>query len=326
MKRLLRRVWFSLLIVASPVAISPAFAETPWPQKPVRIVVPVSGGGSADILCRLVAERLAKLWNQPVNVDNQPGANGELGGEILARAPADGYSLLCSPPEPLTINQYLGKALAYDPDSFAPITVLASIPDVIAVRRDLPVNSVQELIAYAKSNPGKVSYASQGNGSPSHLAVQMFALMAGIDLLHVPSRTEVQALAGVAASRADIYIGNIATALRFGKAKDVRFLGLTARHRSSIAPAVPDAAEIGLPKLIAGVWFALAAPPGTPDAIVQKINADTVALLQRPDLRAKFEAQGAEPVGQGTAATAAFFKDEEARWSAVIKSANITLD
>lgn len=321
MKSLLRLVLVSLLLAASP-----ALAEGPWPQKPVRFVVPFPGGGSNDALCRIVAEKLSAAWNQPVIVDNRPGAGGNVGAEIVFHAPSDGYTLLCSPPGPLTINQYLYKSLPYDAAKFEPITVLALVPNVITARKDLPANTARELIAYAKANPGKVTYASQGNGSTSHLSAQMFATMAGLELVHVPYKGEGPALVDITASRVDIFIGNIAAALRFQKAKEVKFLGVTAKTRSPVAPDTPDAAEIGMPDLIASAWFALAAPPGTPDALVQRINADAAAALKLGDVRTKFLAQGAEPVGQSPAATGAFFKEEEARWSAVIKTANVILE
>ena len=314
------------MLVSLLLAAAPALADGPWPQKPVRIVVPFPGGGSNDALCRIVGEKLSATWNQPVIVDNRPGAGGNVGAEIVFHAPNDGYTLLCSPPGPLTINQYLYKSLPYDATKFAPITVLALVPNVITARKDLPANSAKELVAYAKANPGKVTYASQGNGSTSHLSAQMFATMAGLDLVHVPYKGEGPALVDITASRVDIFIGNIAAALRFQKAKEVKFLGVTAKSRSPVAPDTPDAAEIGLPNLIASAWFALAAPAGTPDALVQKINADVVAALKLEDVRTKFLAQGAEPIGQSPAATAAFFKEEEARWSAVIKTANVILE
>jgi tripartite-type tricarboxylate transporter receptor subunit TctC len=321
MRNVLRWALLSLLIVASP-----AFAQNLWPQKPVRMVVPFPGGGSADALCRIVGEKLSEAWKQPVIVDNRPGAGGNVGADIVAHAGSDGYSLLCSPPGPLSINQYLYKSLTYDATKFAPITVLALVPNVITARKDLPADNVKELVAYAKANPGKVTYASQGNGSTSHLSAQMFATIAGVELLHVPYKGEGPALVDITASRVDIFIGNIAAALRFEKAKEVKFLGLAAKSRSPVAPNVPDAAEIGMPGLIASAWFALVAPQGTPDAILQKINADAAAALKLADVREKFLSQGAEPIGQSTAATAAFIKEEEARWSAVIKTANVTLE
>src|SRR5438477_2846879 len=308
----------------------PAHAQTAplasYPQKPVRVIVPFPAGGSNDTLCRIVGDKLSAEWKQPVIVDNRPGAGGNIGAEIAYRADPDGYTLLCAPPPPLAINHNLYKSLAYDWSKFVPIIVLAQTPNVITARKDLPADTTQQLIAYAKANPGKVTYASQGNGSTSHLSAQMLATMAGLQLVHVPYKGEGPALVDITAGRVDIFIGNISAALRFEKTGQVKFLGLAARDRSPVAPNVPSAPEIGLPGLLASAWFAVVAPPGTPDAIVQKINADTAAALKQPDVRTKFLDQGAEPVGQDTAATASFIKDEERRWRDVIKSANVTLE
>jgi tripartite-type tricarboxylate transporter receptor subunit TctC len=315
-----------LLLIALLGAASPALGQGAFPTKPVRMIVPFPGGGSADTLCRIVGEKLAAAWSQPIIVDNRAGAGGNVGAEIAYRAEPDGYTILCSPPGPLSINQNLYKALGYDPTRFVPITVLAVVPNVITARPDFPANPTQELIAYAKANPGKVFYASQGNGSTSHLGAQMFATMAGIEMVHVPYKGEGPALLDIIGGRVDIFIGNIAAALRFEQARQVKFLGLTSRTRSSVAPNVPDAVEIGLPDLVVSAWFALVAPPGTPDEIVQKINAATAAALALPDVRSRFLEQGAEPAGGSTAATAAFIKEEEMRWRAVIRSANVTLE
>ena len=308
----------------------PAHAQTAplasYPQKPVRVIVPFPAGGSNDTLCRIVGDKLSAGWKQPVVIDNRPGAGGNIGAEIAYRADPDGYTLLCAPPPPLAINHNLYKSLAYDWSKFVPIIVLAQTPNVITARKDLPADTTQQLIAYAKANPGKVTYASQGNGSTSHLSAQMLATMAGLQLVHVPYKGEGPALVDITAGRVDIFIGNISAALRFEKTGQVKFLGLAARDRSPVAPNVPSAPEIGLPDLLASAWFAVVAPPGTPDAIVQKINADTAAALKQPDVRTKFLDQGAEPVGQDTAATASFIKDEERRWRDVIKSANVTLE
>ncbi len=320
MKSLARSLLVLLLLAA------PAFAQNAWPQKQVRVVVPFPAGGSNDTLCRIVAEKLGTAWNQPVIIDNRAGAGGNVGAEIAFRAEPDGYTLLCSPPGPLSINHNLYKTLPYDWTKFAPITLLALVPNVITARLDLPANTARELIAYGKANPGKLTYASQGNGSTSHLSAQMFATMAGIEMVHVPYKGEGPALIDIIAGRVDIFIGNIAAALRFEQAKQVKFLGLTGKARSTVAPHIPNAAEIGLPDLIASAWFALVAPPGTPDAVIQKINADAAKALALPDVRAKFLEQGAEPQGQSSVATAAFIKEEEARWRAVIKSANVTLE
>jgi len=297
-----------------------------WPQKTVRIVVPFPAGGSNDTLCRIVADKLSAGWKQPVIVDNRAGAGGNIGAEIAFASAGDGYTLLCSPPGPLAINHNLYSTLPYDWSKFVPVTVLALSPNVITARKDLPANTAQELIAYAKANPGKVMYASQGNGSTSHLSAQMLASQVGIEMVHVPYKGEGPALIDITAGRVDIFVGNISAALRFEKSGQVKFLGLAAGKRSPVAPDVPAAAEIGLPNLIASAWFAIVAPPGTPAAVVQKINRDTTAVLTLGDVHEKFLEQGAEPVGGTPAGTAAFIKDEEARWRAVIKSANVTLE
>ena len=310
-----------LLLVAGPV-----FAQGAYPIKQVRMVVPFPAGGSADVLCRIVGEKLSAAWSQPVIVDNRAGAGGNVGAEIAYRAEPDGYTLLCSPPPPLAINHNLYKTLPYDWTKFVPIAVLAIVPNVISARFDLPASNLKELIAYAKANPGKVTYASQGNGSTSHLSAQMLATMAGIEIVHVPYKGEGPALVDLTAGRVDIFIGNISAALRFENARQAKFLGLASRTRSPVAPDVPTTAELGLPDLIAITWFAFVAPPGTPDAIVQKVNADIVAALKLLDVRSRFLDLGAEPQGGTTAATASFIKEEEVRWRLVIRSANVTLE
>jgi len=302
-----------LLLVAGPV-----FAQGAYPTKQVRMVVPFPAGGSADVLCRIVGEKLSAAWSQPVIVDNRAGAGGNVGAEIAYRAEPDGYTLLCSPPPPLAINHNLYKTLPYDWTKFVPIAVLAIVPNVISARFDLPASNLKELIAYAK--------ASQGNGSTSHLSAQMLATMAGIEIVHVPYKGEGPALVDLTAGRVDIFIGNISAALRFEKARQAKFLGLASRTRSPVAPDVPTTAELGLPDLIAITWFAFVAPPGTPDAIVQKVNAEIVAALKLPDVRSRFLDLGAEPQGGTTAATASFIKEEEVRWRLVIRSANVTLE
>jgi tripartite-type tricarboxylate transporter receptor subunit TctC len=318
------RLLIAALLLAFP-AVSPTLAQT-WPQKAVRIIVPFPAGGSNDALCRIIADKLAGDWKQPVIVDNRAGAGGNIGAEIAYSAPGDGYTLLCSPPGPLSINHNLYKTLPYDWSKFAPITILALSPNVITARKDLPANTAQEFITWAKANPGKVTYASQGNGSTSHLSAQMLATQAGLSMVHVPYKGEGPALVDISAGRVDIFVGTISASLRFEKSGQVKYLGLAAKTRSPVAPTVPDAAEIGLPNLLASAWFGLVAPPGTPEAVVQKINVDTAAALKLADVRAKFLELGAEPQGESPQATAAFIKDEEMRWRDVIKTANVTLE
>ena len=307
-------------LLAAVLGAAPAFGQAGFPSKVVKIIVPFPAGGSADVLARIVGEKLSAKWGQPVVVENRVGAGGNIGAEAVFRADPDGHTILSSPPGPLAINLNLYKQLAFDPTKFVPVTVLAIVPNVITARLDLPANSVKDLIAYAKANPGKV-----GNGSTSHLSAQMFASMAGIELTHVPYKGEGPALVDIVAGRVDIFVGNIAAALRFQQAGKVKFLGVASARRSAVAQDTPAAPEFGMPDFIASAWFAFAMPPGTPNALAQQVNAATVEALKMPDVRQRYLEQGAEPVGNSTAEMAAFVRDEMVRWQKVIQSAKVTL-
>jgi tripartite-type tricarboxylate transporter receptor subunit TctC len=311
---------FSLAALFSATAFGQA-----WPGKPVRVTVPFPAGGSNDVLCRILGDKLSNKWGQPVVVENRAGAGGNIGAEAVFKADADGYSLLCSPPGPLSINHNLYKSLGYDPVKFVPVTVLAIVPNVVTARFDLPANSVKELIAYAKANPGKLTYASQGNGSTSHLSASMLQSMAGLELVHVPYKGEGPALVDIVAGRVDIFIGNLAAALKFHQAQRAKILAVASTRRSPVLPEVPTAIEAGLPGFVTSAWFGLVAPPGTPGAVVAKVNADAVEALRLPDVRAQFLEQGAEPVANTPAEMAAFVREEMARWQGVIRTANVTL-
>jgi tripartite-type tricarboxylate transporter receptor subunit TctC len=313
---------FALLLLVVPQLL---FAQGSYPNKTVRVIVPFPAGGSNDVLCRILGEKLSQKWGQPVVIENRAGAGGNIGADAVAKADADGYMLLCSPPGPLSINHNLYKSLSYDPAAFAPVTVLAIVPNVVTARMDLPANSLQELVAYAKANPGKINYASQGNGSTSHLSAAMFQSMAGLQMVHVPYKGEGPALVDIVAGRVDIFIGNLAAALRFHQTHRAKILAVASTRRSPVLPDIPTTVESGLPDFIASAWFGLVAPPGTPSAVVSRINADAVEALKLADVKARFLEQGAEPVGNTPAEMAAFVKEEMARWQKVIQSANVTL-
>ena len=314
-----------LLFAAAGIFSMPVLSQNAFPGKAVRVIVPFPAGGSADVLARIVGEKLSVKWGQPVVVENRVGAGGNIGAEAVYRADPDGYTILSSPPGPLSINHNLYKQLPFEPAKFVPITVLAIVPNVISAKTELPVNSVRDLVAYAKANPGRIVYASQGNGSTSHLSAQMFATMADVQLVHVPYKGEGPALVDIVAGRVDMFIGNIAAGLRFYQAGKLKFLAVASNRRSPVAPDVPTATEAGMPGFIASAWFAFVAPPGTPAPIVQQINAATVEVLKMPDVQKRFLEQGAEPVGNTTAEMAAFVKEEMVRWQNVIKTANVTL-
>jgi tripartite-type tricarboxylate transporter receptor subunit TctC len=318
------KLFKTVLFLYTAIFAAAAIAQ-PWPNKPVRVIVPFPAGGSADVLARIVSEKMSVKWGQPVIVDNRAGAGGNIGADAVYRADPDGYTILSSPPGPLSINLNLYDKLSYDPLRFVPVTVLAIVPNVVTARLDFPANSLKELISYAKANPGKVIYASQGNGSTSHLSASMLATMAGLELVHVPYKGEGPALVDVSAGRVDIFIGNLAAALRLQQAGRVKFLGLTSPKRSPVAPDVATTAEFGLPEFVSSAWFAMVLPPGTPAAIARDVHAAAAEALRLPDVREKFLAQGAEPIGQPPAETAAFIKEEMGRWQKVIKAANVTL-
>ncbi|HEY5019641.1 MAG TPA: tripartite tricarboxylate transporter substrate binding protein [Steroidobacteraceae bacterium] len=301
-----------------------AFAQG-YPGKVVHVIVPFPAGGSNDVLCRILGDKLSQKWGQPVVIENRAGAGGNIGADAVSKAEPDGTTLLCSPPGPLSINHNLYKSLSYDPAAFVPITVLAIVPNVVTARMDLPANSLQELIAYAKANPGKINYASQGNGSTSHLSAAMFQTMAGLQMVHVPYKGEGPALVDIVAGRVDIFIGNLAAALRYHQTHRAKILAVASARRSPVLPDIPTTVESGLPDFIASAWFGLVAPPGTPPAVVARINADAVEALKLPDVQSRFLEQGAEPVGNTPAEMAAFVKEEMARWQKVIQTANVTL-
>ena len=316
------------LVAAAAAAGLPAQAQdaATYPNKPIRIIVNFPPGGTVDVLTRTVAQKLAEKLGQPVLVDNRAGAGGNIGAAAVASAAADGYTLLSTPPGPMTINQNLYKDMPFDPARLAPVVMMASVPNVITVRNDFPASSVRELVAYIKATPGKVTYGSQGNGSTSHLTGQMFATMIGGDMVHVPFKGEGPALTELLGGRIDMFFGNISAVLKFRETKQVRLLGLASAKRGSMAPDVPSAIESGMPEFIASAWFAVAAPPGTPAAITGKLNAAIVDIMKLPDVREKFAAQGAEVVGGTPAEMTTFMNAERARWKRVIDTANVKID
>lgn len=297
-----------------------------FPQRPIKIVVNFPAGGTVDSLARIVGKKLSEKWGQPVTIDNRAGAGGNIGATVVYAADPDGYTLLASPPGPLSINQSLFKKLQYDPTKFVPITMLATMPNVITARADFPANSVKELITYAKANPGKVSYGSQGNGSTSHLSGQMLANMGGIDLMHVPYKGEGPALIDLVAGRVDLFVGNISAVVKLRQEKKVKFLGVASTRRTPVASDVPTAVEAGLPGFEASAWFALVAPPGTPNAIAQKIHGAVVEALKMPDVQQKVLAFGGEVVGNSPNELSDFMASERIRWKRVIDTANVTVD
>jgi tripartite-type tricarboxylate transporter receptor subunit TctC len=321
-----RRTLLAAAVLAGAGLPAAAQDAASYPNKPIRMIVTFPPGGSLDVITRVVCQKLSERFGQPVVVENRPGAGGNIGATAVATAAPDGYTLLSTPPGPLTINQFLYREMPYDPAKLVPVMMLSSMPNVITARTGLPANSVRELIAYAKANPGKVTFGSQGNGSTSHLTAQMFATMAGIEMVHVPFRGEGPALTELMGGRVDLFFGNTASVLKFYEAKQVKLLGAATPKRSGIVPNIPAGPEFGLPDFNATAWFAVAAPPGTPVAIVDKLNAAIGDILKMPEIRDRFALQGAEVVGGTPAEMNTFLNAERARWKKVIDTANVKLD
>jgi len=297
-----------------------------FPSSPVTIVVPFPAGGTADFLPRVVADIMSRRWNQPVVIENISGAGGNIGAERVARAKPDGYTLLASAPGPLAINHNLYKSLPYDPTKFAPITVLGTSPNVLVVSPKVTAQSVNDLITLAKSNPGKVTYASQGAGSTSHLTASLFASTAGVELVHVPYKGSAPAVNDLLGGHVDIMFDNLASSLAQHRAGKLRILAVADRNRAPALPDVPTIAESGLPNFLSVTWFGVVAPPNTPESLTTQINRAIVEALQRPEVRNRFLEQGVEPVGNTSADMARFIAEESARWGQVIKTAKVTLD
>jgi tripartite-type tricarboxylate transporter receptor subunit TctC len=321
------RIFLKLVAGAAALLAIPNFAcAQTFPSSTVTIVVPFPAGGTADALARIVGDTLSRTWNQPVVIENISGAGGNIGADRVALAKPDGYTLLSSAPGPLAINHNLYKRLSYDPTKFTPVTVLATSPNALVVSPKITARSVQDLIALAKSNRGKITYASQGGGSTSHLTATLFESTAGIELVHVPYRGSAPALNDLVGGHVDIMFDNIASSLTQHRAGKLRILAVADRNRTSALPDVPTIAESGLPNFLSVTWFGVVAPPKTPEPLISQINRAIVEVLQRSDVRSRFLEQGAEPVGNTSADMARFIAEESARWGQVIKAANVTLD
>jgi tripartite-type tricarboxylate transporter receptor subunit TctC len=314
MKKLLLAL---LVLIAFPVAAQE------WPAKPVRIIVPFPPGGSADLLPRAVAEKLAEKWGQPVIVENRPGAAGNIGADAVYRAEPDGYTLLSAPPPPLVINRLLYQRLSYDSSPFVPITVIGAIPNVLLVHPKTNVSTVQEFIALAKANPGKLNYASQGSGSTSHLTAELFKSMAGgLRITHVPYKGTAPALADLLGGQVEMMCDNLGVSLPHVRSGKLKALAVASAKRVKSLPDVPALAET-LPGFEAVAWFGIVAPPKTPPAIVEKVAAGVQEALRLPEVQKRLSELSAEPMGLTPADTAEYMKREVQRWAAVIKSAGV---
>ena len=299
-----------------------------WPQKPVRVIVPFAPGGASDLMPRLVGEKLTAMWGQPVLIENRPGAAGNIGMEAGAKAAPDGYTLLAAPNGNLVVNPHMYSRLAYDVfKDLAPVTRIAAVQNVLVVNPEVPAKTVKELVTLAREKPGTLNFASPGNGSQAHVAVELLKLQLGLDLVHVPYQGVGPAMKDLLGGRINLMVAQVPAALPHIKAGKLRALGVASSAPLAALPDVPTiAAAAGLPGFEAVSWYALMAPAGTPREVIAKIHGDVAKALQLPDVRERLAGMGAEPSGESPAELAARIKAEYDRWGEVVRKANIKAD
>lgn len=297
-----------------------------YPSKPITLVVPFPPGGPTDMVARVLAQKLTEQMGQSVVVDNKPGANGNIGGVQVSKAAADGYTLLYNTSS-ITLSPALYKSMQYDVlRDLAPVALTAVVPLALVVNSAVPVNNVKEFVAYAKANPGKLSYGSAGNGNVTHLAAYQFVKSQGLDATHVPYRGSAPADVDLVSGQIQFMTDTINSVMPFVKDKRLKLLAVTTGKRMSLFPDAPTLAETVMPGFEAGAWQGVMVPAGTPAPVVQRLNAEINKALQNPDMREKLAGQGAEPLGSTVEEYGEYLRKELTRWAAVVKSTGITLD
>jgi len=317
---ILRALLALLLLLAVP-----AWAQTAatFPSKPIRFIVPLTPGGSPDVMARTIAQRLQEVWGQPIVVENRPGGGGNIGAEAVAKSAADGYTWLLAPHNVMVTNPYFSK-MAWDPlKDLVPVTVVAKVPFMLVVHPSVQANSVQELIALAKAKPGSLNYGSSGTGQPQHLGGELLNSLAGTHMVHVPYKGAVPAVTDLLAGRIQVWIGAINTLLPHIKAGTLRVLGAVPSRRYASFPDIPTIAESGVPGYDMDVWLATMVPAGVPADIVAKIQADIAKTLAMPGIRERLAQQGIEAASSTSAELAALIREDYARYGKLIKDAGI---
>ena len=298
-----------------------------YPLKPVRLISPYASGGGSDTLARILGQKLYEAWGQPVVVENRPGAAGTLGAETVARATADGYTLLVTPSAVLTINPHLYAKLRYDTfKDFIPVTMASNSPYLLVVHPKIPASSVKELIAYAKMNPGKMNYSSSGNGSSTHLAGVIFNNMAGVEIVHIPYKGAAPAIVDLLAGNIQMRFSSVVPVLPHVRSGRLRGIAISSPKRYGPLPDMPTIAESGLPGYAVESFYAVVAPAHTPRAIVSKINAEVVRNLRSPEVAAHMAADGAEVIGSSPEELAKALRDDYARWAQPVKDSGARAD
>lgn len=307
-------------IALAALTVQPASAQQAWPTKPVRIIVPFAPGGSTDVVARMVGQKLSVLWGKPVLIENRAGGGGNVGADVVAKSPADGYTLLMASGS-ITINPHIYKNMPFDTvKDLVPITNVASGPMLVVVHESAPQKTLKDLIDFAKANPGKVNFGSAGVGSQVHLAAENLADAAGIDIAHVAYRGEAPAYNDLMGKQIQMMVGNFAAAsVLLGNGR-LRALAVTGKERSSQLPDIPTVSEAGLPGFENTGWFGLLAPSGTPASVINMVQADTVRTLAQTDTKARLFVQGMTPVGNSSADFAKAMLAESQRWATVVNN------
>ena len=324
--RIRRGVLAVIAFAAASTASLPATAQPAWPSKPITMVVPFPPGGPTDLVARVLAQKLGESLGQNVIVDNKGGANGNIGAVAVARAPADGYTILYNTSS-ITLSPALYKSLSYDVQKdFAPVALVAVVPLALVVHPGVPANNVKEFIAYAKANPGKLTYGSAGNGNVTHLGAFQFAQANGIDAVHAPFKGSAPADLALVSGDIQFLTDTVNSVMGFVREKRLKMLAVTTARRMALFPEVPTLAESGMPGFEVGAWQGVMVPAATPKPVIDRLNAEIQKALQNPDLRAKLAGQGAEPLGSTPAEYGAYVKKEIARWAQVVKASGVTIE
>ena len=326
-----RATWPALVAAAmalfAGVAAPDASAQAAWPSKPIRIVVPFPPGGTTDILARAAAQKMAEAWKEQAVIDNRPGAGGNIGAELVAKAPADGYTMLMGTVGTHAINASLYAKMPYDHvKDFAPVILVAAVPNVMVVHPSVPAATVAEFIAWAKANPGKVNFASSGSGTSIHLAGELFKTQTGLAMTHVPYKGSAPAIADLIGGQVQVMFDNLPSALPQIRGGKLRALAVTSRERANALPDVPTVAESGLPGFEASSWFGLLAPTGTPREVVVRVNAEIARWLASSDAKDKLASQGAIAAGGSPEDFASHITAETAKWQKVVRESGAKVD
>jgi len=317
----------SMLACAAVASTSISAGAQTYPSKPVRLVVPFPAGGNTDIYARPIAQKLGDLLGQQVVVDNRPGAGGSIGGELVAKAPPDGYTLIAGTTSTFGIGPNVYRKLPYDPvRDFTPVILGSLAQNMLIVHPSVPARSVKELIALTRTHPGKLNFASAGNGTSSHVAGELFKSMAKVDIVHIPYKGTGLAMVDLLSGQVDMIFDSLATALTQVKAGKLRALAVTGARRFELMPELPTVSEAGVPGYEVTAWFAIFAPANTPKDVVSRLNGELNKVLLMSDIRATWAQQGAEVGGGGPERLASHVQTELAKWGKVVREANIRLD